>query len=197
VKGITPRSYRSKLEVLRDFLRAAQEPAPKTRIIGAANLNPVSFTRYLRVCTAHDLIASVSGGYVATPRATSLLEAIDDLIVKRNELERALRVLERNTLDDPDSPPVDGNPFRHVLRDAWNEIGLQAEGASGSRRRRGMGGAAGPASNAAARARDGITWTRSESPVITVRAQGRRSSARRPGDDEPRSPATTQSRSRS
>ena len=128
------RSYRTKLEVLRDFLRAAQEPAPKTRIIGAANLNPLSFRKYLRLCTDQDLIMAVSGGYVATPRATPLLEAIDGLMLKTSELEDALRVLERNA---PSGRPSDGggtNPFRQVLREAWNEIALRTFDPSDGRR---------------------------------------------------------------
>jgi len=121
----SPRSYRTKLEVLRDFLRAAQEPAPKTRIIGAANLNPLSFQKYLRLCTEQDLVVAVSGGYVATPRAIPLLEAIDGLMHKTSELEDALRLVEQNA---PGGRPPDGvgsNPFRHVLREAWNEIALR------------------------------------------------------------------------
>jgi predicted transcriptional regulator len=119
------RSYRTKLEVLRDFLRAAEEPTPKTRIIGSANLNPLSFQKYLRLCTEHDLIMAVSGGYVATPRASPLLEAIDGVMLKTSELEDAFRLLERNALSA--RPPGKGgsNPFRQVLREAWNEFTLR------------------------------------------------------------------------
>jgi predicted transcriptional regulator len=124
VKGGAAKGYRSKLEVLRDFLRAAQEPVPKTRIIGAANLNPLSFRRYLRVCTERDLITSVSGGYVTTPRAGALLEAIDSVMVKREELEQAVRALGRHSLE---STVPDGlDPTRRVLREAWNEITLES-----------------------------------------------------------------------
>ncbi len=119
-----PRAYRSKIEVLRDFLRAARDPAPKTRIIGAANLNPASFQRYLKICTEHDLIVSVSGGYVITGRASPVLEAIDALIGKRDDLDRAYRHLHHQALARH-SPPTAVSPFRHVLRDAWTEIVLQ------------------------------------------------------------------------
>ena len=122
----SPRSYRSKIEVLRDLLRAAQAPAPKTRIIGAANLNPVSFGKYLRICTDHDLITSVAGGYVATPRASPLLQAIDGLILKAGELETAYLTLERSASSNhgPNGGPA--KPFRQVLRHAWNGIALVA-----------------------------------------------------------------------
>lgn len=124
--GVGPsRSYRTKLEVLRDFLRAAQEPAPKTRIIGAANLNPLSFQKYLRLCTDHDLIMAVSGGYVATPRASPLLEAIDGLMLKTSELEEAFRLLERSALSGQAPHNGGSNPFRQVLREAWNEFALR------------------------------------------------------------------------
>lgn len=128
------RSYRSKIEVLRDFLKAAQEPVPKTRLIGTANLNPVSFQRYLRICTERDLITTVSGGYVATPRARPLLDAINGLMLTTTELERAFRVIGHNGLNGHPSPaismpapPVTGNgrASRQVLRQAWNEIVLR------------------------------------------------------------------------
>jgi predicted transcriptional regulator len=130
----TSRPYRSKVEVLRDFLRAAEEPSPKTRIIGAANLNPVSFRKYLRLCTEHDLIMAVSGGYVATPRATTLLRAIDGLMVKTSELELALRALELDALERRAPNGAEGNPFRQLLREAWNEIALGATSSPNGRR---------------------------------------------------------------
>jgi predicted transcriptional regulator len=119
------RTYRTKLEVLRDFLRAAQEPAPKTRIIGAANLNPLSFQKYLRLCTEHDLVMAVSGGYVTTPRASPLLEAIDGVMLKTSELEDAFRLLEQSALSGRPRDNGAPNPFRQVLREAWNEFALR------------------------------------------------------------------------
>lgn len=118
------RGYRSKLEVLRDFLRAAQEPAPKTRIIGAANLNPASFPKYLRLCTAHNLIMAVSGGYVATPRATPVLRAIEGIMLKSSELEVAVEAFERNALALGLGAPVASvsSQPRQALREAWNGL---------------------------------------------------------------------------
>ena len=49
--------YRSKVEILRDFLVAIQESGKKTRIIGLANLNPSSFRPYLRFCLAHEPVS--------------------------------------------------------------------------------------------------------------------------------------------
>jgi predicted transcriptional regulator len=150
----SPRSYRSKLEVLRDFLRAAQEPAPKTRIIGAANLNPLSFGKYLRICADHDLITSVAGGYMATPRASPLLQAIDGLILKTGELEAALLTLERSTLPGRGQNGGANKPFRQVLRRAWTEIALRpADRDDGHPRPPGLGPPAGQAPGLASRRR--------------------------------------------
>jgi len=129
------RAYRSKIEVLRDFLLAASEPIPKTRLIGTANLNPGSFQRYLRICTERELITSISGGYVTTPKARSLLAAIDGLMSTTGQIEHAFRVLGSNgepvaapSSHEPgrESPfPLNGVASRHVLRQAWNEIVLR------------------------------------------------------------------------
>jgi predicted transcriptional regulator len=175
MRGPPSRAYRSKLEVLRDFLRAAHEPVPKTRIIGTANLNPVSFRRYLQVCTERDLIMSVSGGYVATPRATPLLEAIDDLMAKREDLERALRVLEQSSLEGPGAGSGEGTGFRQVLREAWNDLALRPPTLSNGRRRPPVLAGFG-ASLPEPALRRGSSWSRGEPPVITIGTTGRRSS---------------------
>lgn len=186
-----PRSYRSKLEVLRDFLRAAREPAPKTRIIGAANLNPVSFRRYLRLCTQRDLIMAVSGGYVATPRATPLLEAIDRLMLKTSELESALHLLGPAA---PDGPGVDAGPparLRLVLREAWNEIALEPVARSGGR--------AGPAFLAPYGPPDAGTTPRAGSPprsaVEAAAAAARRGPTKIAGPPSRERPTAATSRS--
>lgn len=127
-------AYRTKIEVLRDFLRAAREPVPKTRIIGAANLNLLSFRRYLRFCTESGLITTAPGGYVVTPRAAGLLEAIEGLITKTFELEQAVHVFEQSA--EPSSRP-DGHSaeaLRYVSRQAWGELLLDAKAAASAGR---------------------------------------------------------------
>jgi predicted transcriptional regulator len=129
------RAYRSKIEVLRDFLMAASEPIPKTRLIGTANLNPGSFQRYLRICTERELITTISGGYVTTPKARPLLAAIDGLMSTTGQIEHAFRVLGSNGEPVGFAPSRDpgqettfgpnGVASRHVLRQAWNEIVLR------------------------------------------------------------------------
>lgn len=120
----TSHGYRTKIEVLRDFLRAAQVPTPKTRIIGAANLNPTSFQRYLRLCTERELITTTARGYVTTPRAVPILAAIDGVISKSSELERAVRALEHSTQERPRANGRDGSTLRYISRQAWSEIVL-------------------------------------------------------------------------
>lgn len=126
----TARSYRSKIEVLRDFLYAAREPVPKTRLIGTANLNPLSFQKYLRICTERGLIESLSGAYVATPRAGPLLEAIDGLILKTSELELAFRTLEGDSQSPGGLNGGSGHGLSPLIGRAWNEIVLRPVGRS-------------------------------------------------------------------
>jgi predicted transcriptional regulator len=121
-------SYRTKIEVLRDFLRAAREPAPKTRIIGAANLNPSSFQRYLRLCAENHLVTSTAGGYVATPRALRILEAIEGVISKTSELEGAVHYFERSAQGRPAPGGHYGSALRYASREAWGGIVLGSPG---------------------------------------------------------------------
>lgn len=116
--------YRTKIEVLRDFLQAAKEPVPKTRIIGAANLNVVSFQRYLRLCQERELITATSGGYVVTSKAGPILEAIEGVIAKTGELDRAVQLLERSAQKHATVLGHNGNALRFISRQAWNEIVL-------------------------------------------------------------------------
>jgi predicted transcriptional regulator len=85
--------YRSKLELLRDFLAAAQIESVKTRIMNRANLNQVSFSRYVTFCQDRELLAEVSGGYSLTPRAENLLQSINQVLSKAGELQVAVEVL--------------------------------------------------------------------------------------------------------
>ncbi|HLN50541.1 MAG: winged helix-turn-helix domain-containing protein [Thermoplasmata archaeon] len=116
-------SYRTRIEVLRDFLRAVGREPKKTRIIGVANLNPVSFRQYLDRSVALGLVRSVGTGYLLTPRADALLESIDRLLAKSSEVESALRDLHR-VLGGP-SPTLGTRPptaLRYVSRIAWGEV---------------------------------------------------------------------------
>jgi predicted transcriptional regulator len=89
------RQYRSKLEMLRDFLAAAQTETRKTRIMNRANLNQTSFARYVTLCQQRQLLTKVSGGYMVTPRAEELLLSINRVLSKASDLQHAVDVLNR------------------------------------------------------------------------------------------------------
>jgi predicted transcriptional regulator len=89
------RQYRSKLEMLRDFLAAAQVETRKTRIMYRANLNQASFARYVALCQKQQLLTKVSGGYTVTPRAEELLLSINRVLSKVSDLQVAVDVLNR------------------------------------------------------------------------------------------------------
>lgn len=131
------RSYRTNIEVLRDVLTAARKPAPKTRIIGLANLNPRSLQRYLRFCTEHELVSLTAGGYVVTRRGSTVLDAIEGLLAKTNEVEWAVQRLKRNVSDHPVPDGSTGAPLHHISRWAWKEILL--DGGNDSQLRRSGG----------------------------------------------------------
>lgn len=103
----TERRYRSKLEVLRDFLDATRVGEKRTRIIGTANLNVRSFRRYRDFCLDRGLIVSTSGGYALTPEAETCLEAIQGVLTKRDELNISLKSLERTALGES-APRLNG-----------------------------------------------------------------------------------------
>jgi predicted transcriptional regulator len=87
--------YRTKLEVLRDFLNAVQKDSKKTRIIGLANLNPTSFERYLTRCIELDLVRQSSGGgFRLSPKGPAALKALERVVDKRTEYEGAVRLLQ-------------------------------------------------------------------------------------------------------
>ncbi len=114
--------YRTSLEVLRDLLKSAREPVPKTRIAGAANLNTISFRRYMGFCLERGLVDSRSGSYAATPRAVAIVELIDRVIEQSSELERtvsSLRLVDTNGGADIWGS---GATLRFVSRVAWREF---------------------------------------------------------------------------
>lgn len=127
------RSYRTNLEVLRDVLTAARFPAPKTRIIGLANLNPRSSRDYLRFCTTHELVAQTSQGYVATRRGEAVRDAIEGLLEKTAELEWAVHRLKRNVSAKAVPYGSNGAALHHISRWAWNELLLDRGNGSPSK----------------------------------------------------------------
>jgi len=113
--------YRSKIEVLRDFLEATREESKKTRIIGAANLNPASFQRYLDSCIRLDLVHATTSGYELTARAEVVLDRIDRLLEMSSEVDSALQSLNRFLGESRAQGEAPSTP-RFVSRVAWSQV---------------------------------------------------------------------------
>lgn len=87
------RTYRTRLEVLHDFLEASRRTTRKTRIIGLANLNPGYFDIYAQFCLDHGLLELTTDGYRSTELAEQVLVAIRRILSKTAELDGAIRSL--------------------------------------------------------------------------------------------------------
>lgn len=122
------RQYRSRVEILRDFLGAVRETGKKTRVIGLANLNPASYQSYLDFSLAHRLVQSTSAGYRLTPRADSVLDSIDRLVARSAELDAALLDLRRYLSSSKLPTARSKRALRYVSPVALNEmVRLNAE----------------------------------------------------------------------
>ncbi len=123
-----PRKYRTRLEVLRDFLEAIRETGKKTHIIGLANLNPTSFQPYLDFCLSLQLVQDTPEGYQLLPRADAVLEVIQRLLARSTEVDAALLDLHRGfNGSKPPGLPSKG-AVRYVSILAWNEVVRSAAG---------------------------------------------------------------------
>jgi len=111
--------YRTKVEVLRDFLLATREESRKTRIIGTANLNPASFQKYLASCIRLNLVQKSAHGYELTARAEVVLDRIERLLEMSSEVESALVGLNRFLGEGSGAGEVSPT-LRFVSRLAWN-----------------------------------------------------------------------------
>jgi predicted transcriptional regulator len=96
------RTYRTRLEVLHDFLDASRRASHKTRIIGLANLNPGYFDRYAQFCLDHRLLELSTEGYRPTDRGAEVLVAIRRVLSKTAELDDAMRSLGLALRRDPE-----------------------------------------------------------------------------------------------
>ncbi len=123
-----PRGYRTSIEVLRDILRAADSPTPKTRIIGIANLNPRSFREYAQFCTDHGLLGLTEAGYVSTLRGKGVLTAIEVILARTVELETAVQHFHRSIYGFVPVPAVQAAALRQLSRWMWNDGALGTGG---------------------------------------------------------------------
>lgn len=117
------RQYRSRIEILRDFLGAVRETGKKTRVIGLANLNPASYRPYLDFCLAHRLVELTPSGYRLTPHAGTVMDSIDRLVARSADLDAALLELGRGLDATIPSPPSAKPTLRYVSVVAFSEIG--------------------------------------------------------------------------
>jgi len=116
------RQYRSRVEILRDFLGAMRETGKKTRVIGLANLNPASYQPYLEFCLAHHLVQDTSAGYRLTPRAEHVLEAIERIVVHSTEVDVALADLQRGLEGSKAAASTSKPALRYVSLVAFHEM---------------------------------------------------------------------------
>jgi predicted transcriptional regulator len=128
--------YRTKIEVLRDLVRAATRERRKTRIIGVANLNRGSFDRYAEVAVSMGLLESRGQEYIATPIARDWLGAVDGILARGSQVAAALKQLGRLTPGGREADPSRGNDLTQQLlaRLAWAELVAPHLSVSGARR---------------------------------------------------------------
>lgn len=114
--------YRSKLEVFRDVLVATRHSSKKTRIMGLANLNHSGFQKHMEFARDQGLIVVNHGDYCLTDRADRVLAALQELMAKSNELDRAIQSLERSAVPRSATRWSEGAVLRNVSRIAWNDV---------------------------------------------------------------------------
>jgi len=120
--------YRTKIEVLRDIVRAASTEERKTRIIGLANLNQGSFQRYYQLGLSLGLLVPTATGVTATRAADEWLTAVDSILSKSSELSAAIDTLNRLTLPVSGSggirtrPRASHDAVQLLARLAWTDL---------------------------------------------------------------------------
>ncbi len=116
------RIYRTRLEVLHDFLDASRRASRKTRIIGLANLNPGYFDSYARFCLDHHLLEATPEGYHATELADQVLVAIRRVLSKTAELDGAIRSFNVVVRQDGEARELAAPPTEIFGPDDWAGI---------------------------------------------------------------------------
>ncbi|MGP8078087.1 MAG: winged helix-turn-helix domain-containing protein [Thermoplasmata archaeon] len=130
--------YRTKIEVLRDLVRAASTEERKTRIIGMANLNQSSFYRYSSLAVDLGLVEPTGVGLSATPAGEEWLGVVNAILMKGSEVSEAIENLGRLT-GTPGSGQARGKPpynaVQLLARLAWADLKAPSGGISGGRTR--------------------------------------------------------------
>jgi predicted transcriptional regulator len=120
------RTYRTRLEVLHDFLDASRRASHKTRIIGLANLNPGYFDRYAQFCLEHHLLEHSTEGYRPTDRGAEVLVAIRRVLSKTAELDDAMRSLGLALRRDPEPRALIARVTPAHPPEAWQDLLLHS-----------------------------------------------------------------------
>ena len=86
------KSYRGKLEIIADVLRAAKRNAKKTHIMYQANLSYKVLQRYLKYVTSASLVNFETGEqcYVLTPKGLKFLEAYKNYAKNNKKIKAQL-----------------------------------------------------------------------------------------------------------
>jgi predicted transcriptional regulator len=116
------RTYRTRLEVLHDFLDASRRATRKTRVIGLANLNPAYYESYARFCRDHRLLETTDGGYRTTELADQVLIAIRQILSKTTELDTAVRSLHEALYPEAKARELAAPSVALTHTDGWEEI---------------------------------------------------------------------------
>jgi predicted transcriptional regulator len=85
------RRYRTKLKILRDFLLAASKERKKTRIMYAADMNPLTFKKYLSDCMEQGLIRCKNNEYFTTEKGFKTLNMCERILEKIEEIETLVK----------------------------------------------------------------------------------------------------------
>jgi predicted transcriptional regulator len=120
------RTYRTRLEVLHDFLDASRRTTRKTRVIGLANLNPAYYDSYARFCRDHRLLETTDDGYRTTELADQVLVAIRQILSKTSELDTAVRSLHGALYPDASARELAAPSVALTHADGWEEILLHS-----------------------------------------------------------------------
>lgn len=84
------RTYRTRLQIIRDILLAARNGNNKTGIMRVANLNPAYHGRYILSLEESGYLKKYDSKYYTTPDGEKVLADIERIILLSKEFENAL-----------------------------------------------------------------------------------------------------------
>lgn len=93
------RRYRTKLKILRDFLLAVSKEHKKTRIMYAADMNPLTFKKYLENYITQGFIRCKDNEYFITEKGIKTLNMCENVLGKIEEIEALVKEAPESGLD--------------------------------------------------------------------------------------------------